>query len=158
MRQQFRLTLNDLRSLVLAFGLKSQLVISLGVPGSAASCNQQPFIGPGLGNNVCFIAFCIWRLLHVTRMTLLCCAFCMSTEIVPARQRWLDSMSAWYTQFPGSHQIQHVWSIGYGNHNVFLSVLIAPSPFSLLKGEMHAQTFPLIQALKLHCFFFPEWK
>lgn len=62
-------------------------------------------------------------------------------EIVPARQGWLNSMPAWYTPFPGSHHIQHVWSVAYGNNNAFPSVLIAPSSFSLLKGKMHAQTF-----------------
>lgn len=87
MKRQFRVRLNDRRSLVLACGLKKQLVNSLGVPGSLVSWNQEPFIGPSFGNNLRSIAFCIWRLVYVTRMTLLCVLHLLSTEIVAARAK-----------------------------------------------------------------------
>lgn len=118
--KQFRERLNDLGSLVLTCGSKNQLVNSVGVPGLLVGVfwNQQPFIGHSSGNNLHSTAFCIWRLVYVTGITLLglWMLHLPSTEIVPTRAEMEHVCLG--TEFPGSHHCAALERINY----VFLPV------------------------------------
>lgn len=83
--KQFRGRLNDLRGLVLTCGSKNQLVNSLGLPGFQYSGTSSPLLATALG--IIFTAFCIWRLVYVTKMTLLSLSmlYLPSTETIPTR-------------------------------------------------------------------------